>query len=607
MTDMYKNRKPDDPKVVRSQLAKAESFNNSLDFYDMCRKNNRFYHGDQWLGMKTTKIQLMTSNFLQRPVSYFVSQIVSDDIGFELSPMIPGSVVDEAIDALPDLVERVFHRNDFRNLNRDVIKQAAIECEGVVHWFFDETVETSQLSRGDIRCERLPTVNVLFGNPYSNSIQDQPYILIKRRVPVEQMRERARLMGCTQADEIKADSDSQRMAGMERTPDQERVTEILKYWKVTKSEKRKLADGTEDEHTKTTVHFCRIVGDIAVQKDTACRYSLYPIARMLWNPQDGRYHGSCAITSFIPTQITVNRMLTLVCEYIKNFGLPKVFYKQQSFPHGFRADPTRAYAVSEDPNLAVYQIGAAADVPAGIINLLDKLVETSRDFMGTSDAALGNIRPDNTSAIVAVQKATAAPLMLQTMQFYQYVRDCIRIVIDQIGAFYGKRLIRYEQDDAGTDIPLYIDFDAINIDEMDLTVDVGAASYWSELTAIQTIDNLVGAGFLDLSDPEQKLLYLDIVPKKYIPDRAKLVKFFEDRAKAAQNQQQLAAFADELTMQQQLAGIDTQNASADTAALAPEPGTAEQSIARASANAKNPSVTSQQARDAAEIMTRGGA
>ncbi|MFQ7004766.1 MAG: hypothetical protein ACLRRT_14530 [Ruthenibacterium lactatiformans] len=45
------------------------------------------------------------------------------------------------------------------------------------------------------------------------------------------------------------------------------------------------------------------------------------------------------------------------------------------------------------------------------------MIEYTRDTMGASDAALGNVTPDNTSAIIAVQKATSMPLELQRQDF----------------------------------------------------------------------------------------------------------------------------------------------------------------------------------------------
>ena len=543
------NQAEDSPQLVARQLSQAEKYNQSIGYYELARKNNRFYHGDQWMGLETKRIQLMTSNFLQRPVSYFVSQIVSDDIGFDIEPLIPGLDAEDALEVLPDLVERVFQRNDFRMKNRDVIKQAAIECEGCLHWYFDPEMETSQQACGDIRCERLPSVNVMFGNPHDCNVQDQPYILIKRRVPVAVMRKRAEMLGCREWEKITSDTNSQLAAGTERSGEENMVTEVLKYWKTRKK---------DDKQSKTSVHFCRVCGEVQVQGDTDTHSSLYPIARMQWNTQDGSYHGSCPLTSFISTQITVNRSLTLVCEFVKNFGLPKIFYKRDAFPGGLKNDPTRAYACREDPSSAVYQIAAGADVPVNIINLIDNLVNNARDYMGTSDAALGNITPDNTSAIIATQKATAAPLLLQTMNFYQYVRECVRIVIDQIGAHYGLRVVRYE-DNNGTNTPVSIDFSAINVDEMDLEINVGAASYWSELTAIQTLDNLASQGIIPMDDPEAVLIYLQSMPDGYIPNRQKLIDYYEQRMQAAEMQAQTEAIADQMLNQQEMEQLGAEN------------------------------------------------
>ena len=75
-----------------------------------------------------------------------------------------------------------------------------------------------------------------------------------------------------------------------------------------------------------------------------------------------------------------------------------------------------------------------------VIGLIEKIIDYTRDTMGASDAALGNVRPDNTSAIIAVQKASESPLTLQRMDFYQFVEDYIRIMMDMMRVDYGARM-----------------------------------------------------------------------------------------------------------------------------------------------------------------------
>ncbi|MFR1356156.1 MAG: hypothetical protein ACLSBB_02370 [Ruthenibacterium lactatiformans] len=74
--------------------------------------------------------------------------------------------------------------------------------------------------------------------------------------------------------------------------------------------------------------------------------------------------------------------------------------------------------------------------------MIDKVIEYTRDTMGASDAALGNVTPDNTSAIIAVQKATSMPLELQRQDFYCFVEDSVRIWMDMMAQNYGVRMVR---------------------------------------------------------------------------------------------------------------------------------------------------------------------
>lgn len=548
----------DHPQRIRRELAAADGFNRNLNFYEQCKRNQRFYHGDQWHGLKkSSKLQLMTQNFLQRPISYFIAMIVSDDIGFQVKPLIEGVMPDEAMDVLPDLVQRVMKRNDFNTLNRRIIKNAALECEGVLHIYFDDTIETSDTSRGDIKAEVLSTCSVLFGNPFSVNVQDQPYILLKRRVPIAQMRERAESYGFQNAALLQPDTDTS-TSNIHDDISDDRITEVIKYWRETKTVQKKvsLGDGKTQTVDKeiSTIHFCRYAGDKVIQKDTDTGLTLYPIARMNWNDQQDCYHGSCPITAFIPTQITVNRLLTLVCEYAKHHGLPKVFYNRSQLPKGLSNDPTRAYGVASDVNVAAMQISPQADVPTAMVGLMNTLVDTTRDFMGTSDSALGNIRPDNTSAIIATQKATAAPLMIQQMNFYQYVRECIRIIIDCIANYYGSRIVRFEKqvDEFGMEanVPVILDFDSLNLDELELDIEVGQAAYWSEVTTVQTLDGLLKNGILPMDDPEAMKIYLDAMPPGYLPSKSEILDYYEKIIERAALAQQAASLADQMQAEQ---------------------------------------------------------
>lgn len=137
--------------------------------------------------------------------------------------------------------------------------------------------------------------------------------------------------------------------------------------------------------------------------------------------------------------------------------------------------------------------------------------------MGASDAALGNVNPNNASAIIAVQKATAAPLEIQRLAMYQFVEDYVRVIVDMIIANYGVREVCYV-DDSGNEISEMVDFSAVDVNALSLNVDVGASAYWSELTQLGTLDNLFAKGVIT-----DALLYLESVPDGYIKNKSKIM------------------------------------------------------------------------------------
>jgi hypothetical protein len=80
-----------------------------------------------------------------------------------------------------------------------------------------------------------------------------------------------------------------------------------------------------------------------------------------------------------------------------------------------------------------------------------------------------------------------------------------------------------------------------------LNVNVGKASYWSEIDAISSIDNLKNAGIID--DPIE---YLKRIPDGYVPDKQGLIDYLE--AKREQPQQEIPPEISETAL---LEGIET--------------------------------------------------
>ena len=160
---------------------------------------------------------------------------------------------------------------------------------------------------------------------------------------------------------------------------------------------------------------------------------------------------------------------------------------------------------------------------AQALDLVEKTISYTKDYMGANDVALGNVRPENTSAIIATQKASSAPLELQRLGYYQFVEDIVRVMCEIMRCDYGVRMAVME-DESGTLQEQLVDFSALDLDQMELNVEVGMSSYWSEITQQQSADNLLKAGVIqDAAD------YLERLPDKWVKDKAGLLRKLRER------------------------------------------------------------------------------
>ena len=166
-----------------------------------------------------------------------------------------------------------------------------------------------------------------------------------------------------------------------------------------------------------------------------------------------------------------------------------------------------------------------------VVEIVEKTITLTRDFMGASDAALGNVKPDNTSAIIAVQKASSAPLELQRLAFYQFIEDYIRIFLELIRVHYGVRQIGYTDED-GNETALYFVFSQLDYNAMQLKVDVGSSAYWSEVMQIQTLDNLFQNGIIT-----DAVTYLEGIPDAYVKNKNKIIAQLKEKQNAMSMQQ----------------------------------------------------------------------
>ncbi len=494
---------------------------NQTDGFDLAktaRENQMFMIGRQWEGLDTPDLDKPVFNMARRVVTFFIASIVSDNIGVNVTEFFGKAENKAVMDMLSREFAAVMEQCRFSAKSREALYNAAVDGDACLHYWFDPGAqsETSENHPGPsghpsvggeligtpgvIKADVLDNTNVFFGDPQCAEVEEQPYIIIQFRRFAEDVQALA-LEHAAGADEIEADENISAVKTDGEAPG--KVTVLRKYYKE---------DGR--------VWFCEVTSSAVVRPPTNTGYRLYPLAWMPWEKVKNRYHGQAALTGIIPNQRFLNKLYAMAMEHVTRMAFPKVIYDRVKFPDGWSNRAGGAVGVEGDPNTAVASNFRPADMSSQVLEMVSRVMMDTRDTMGGSDAALGNIKPENTSAIIATQKATSMPLELPKMAYYQFVEDGVRIWLEMMTENYGMRKVEWNAaGEDGTQALDWVNFDfsALRGMNLKLNVDIGASTYWSELMQVQTLDNIFTSGVLD--DPERAELYLELMPAQYIQDK----------------------------------------------------------------------------------------
>lgn len=480
-------------------------YNESIGLYDNVRRNENFFIGNQWEGVNAPDLEKPVLNVLKRCVSYFLAMLSSDDIAVNIEPFEEGEVERLASDVLSGEIRRVAERAGIREKLRDMLRNCCVDGDGCIYFFMDSDAGNGTEAEGEIKAEVIENTKLIFGNPYISQVQTQPYIIVVQRMLRSDAWELARRCGCD-PESLVPDIEQRRYANEEFDRRNNLVTVLTRFWKE---------DGE--------VWYCRSARGAVIKKPCRLGYSLYPIAYMSWEKIRSSYHGRAVITGLIPNQIYINRLWAMAMQYVKLCAFPTMLYDQTRVSK-WTNRIGQAVGVRGNPNDAIASAFRPGDMSFQVFELVDRTVQYTKECIGASDAALGSVKPDNTSAIIAVQKANAVPLELQRLAYFDFVESCVRIIIDMMRTDYGVRTVKVRDRELGGASHMFFDFSAVSPEAIDLNIDVGSSSYWSELTQVQTLDNLYRMGIVS-----DAVTYIESLPEGFVPNRETIIKKLKEQ------------------------------------------------------------------------------
>ncbi|SHI11435.1 hypothetical protein SAMN02745823_02539 [Sporobacter termitidis DSM 10068] len=493
---------------------------------DTVQTNEDFFVGNQWKGVEAGGLPTPVFNFLKRVVLFTVAGITSNNLKMQASAM-GSSAGGGDLDVIADVVNRdfgaLFESNKIVNLLREFLRNAAVDGDACTYTYWDPEIDTGHPVKGAIITEIIENTRVFFGDASDRRVQRQPYIIISRRELLDVLRDRASELGCADLDSITADTDDGRTEPSNMTDD--KATVLLRFWR---------------SKTTKTVWAVETTRGAVIRKPWDTGLALYPVTWLCWDNIHDSYHGQAMITGLIPNQIFINKLFAMSMISLMTTAYPKIIYDKTRIAKWDNRVGAAIPVQGGDVN-SVAKIIDPAQISPQIAQFINLAVDYTQTFLGATSAALGEARPENTSAIIALQRASATPSELTKQNLYESLEDLGRIYIDFMASCYGTRKVLLEQPDSFAvvaaagglrpedKIPVEFDYGQLKALSLSVKLDIGASAYWSEIASLQTLDNLLTQGKISLID------YLERVPNGYISKQQELIDKLRDDQAAPQN------------------------------------------------------------------------
>lgn len=516
---------------IWNEYSKIQEYVRQKNLYNIVKTNEDFYDGRQWEGVKADNMPKPVINILQRVVKYMIATLSSNDIAVSITPLSSIEEDTKKMKLVSQEIEKVIEQASIKEASKLAIRNAAVDGSSYLLQMFDADYDTGQDMKGRVENTILDNTQVYFGNPYSNIIQKQPFIIVALRQYVDQVKQEAKSLGLSEEmiQEIRPDDDTDQ-ANQE---DSDKLVTVLLRFEKREHIIKTLVDmgGIPVELKKKvkTVFFTKSTRNVMLKEETDLGYQRYPIACFGWDPIKNSYLFNSPMTSVIPNQIFINKCYAIAQMYGLQSAFPKIIYDRNKADINDLLNSTTPSAVANIDTLGkVLDFIKVPDFSNNIIALLQDIIAQTKECMGVNDASLGNVKPDNTSAIIALQEASNVPLEIQRQAFFHMWEDVVRNILDIMVNDYGVRKTITEDGELAE-----IDFAMLRNINYDLNVDIGTGAQFSEIAQIQTLDKLFQSQIIDAET------YIDAIPAKYVPVKNKILNQLKEQQAEAEQMQQM--------------------------------------------------------------------
>ncbi len=500
---------------------RGRNYHRRIGVYVDTDRNYRFYNGNQWEGAKLGDVEPVQKNFIKPIVKYKISVIHDNLYAINYSSQNYENrefrkTAERYCDLLNGYASKVWERDKMDFKGRRITKDAAINDEGIIYVDFDQE---KMLPVNEI----IKKNDIYYGNENDDDIQAQPYILIRKRMPVVNAIELALSKGMSKdkTEYIIGDNDTFEESGEAAKIELDNmVTVVYKMYKQ---------DGT--------VHFSIATRWVDIAEDIDTGLSLYPIAHFNWEEKEGSARGEGEVRYLIPNQIEVNRTEVRRVLTVKYQAYPQkvVDVSKISNPQALNTVggtiTTNGQPV-EDVHKIVGTIQPAQMSP-DVVKLQEDLINVTRDLAGAGDTATGQVNPESASgrAILAVQQASQAPMTEQKESYKNFIEDLARIWLEYLIVYSadGVQMEEETTDATGEKVVQLVTVPQSALEQLQASVkiDITPKGVYDKFAQEQTIENLLIQGFFSAQRVGELATYAEVLDDDSVAPKMKIQEAIE--------------------------------------------------------------------------------
>ncbi|MBS5334163.1 MAG: hypothetical protein KHY62_01425 [Firmicutes bacterium] len=502
---------------------KSVSYCRLIGMYGDTDVNYRMYNGDQWYGLKVQGVEKIQYNFIRPVVKYKTGVILSNLYAINYSSENVESktfrkVAVKICELLNKRAAKIWE-HDYMDIKlRQIVKDAAINDEGIMYVRYSDEM-------GMPINEVINKNDIYYGNENYPDMQSQPYILIKQRKPISEVRTAAEYLGVPdkELEHIIGDMDNIEEAGESAKYEKDNMCTV-----VTKLYKE-----------KGTVHFAQATRYVDLKKDTDTGLTYYPVAHFIWEDKKGSARGEGEVRQLIPNQLETNKTAMRRALTVKNTAYPQKVANTDKIANPSAIGQvggiikTKGGSTIEDVGKILSYLNPA-QMSSDVEKLQQELITTTRELAGAGEIATGDVNPESASgrAILAVQQASQQPLTEHLQYLKAFIEELARIWLDMLTVYNDSISLEEETEDpeTGEKSVEVVEVQRTTLEELkaSVKVDITPKGAFDRYAQEQSMENLLTAGLFNSQRMPELKLYTKTLDDDSVMPKQKLEEVIEN-------------------------------------------------------------------------------